>query len=77
MDKKIFFDLTDTSKISMWNLFMATLVDTLGEDGGHKKLRNKKDTFIKDENSLFSNIPKKYYEWLHFFRKDAVTLPQH
>ena len=56
---------------------MATLVDTPEKDGGHKKSRGKKDTFIKDRNSLLSNIPKEYHEWLHLFKKDVVTLPQH
>ena len=56
---------------------MATLIDTPEEDGGHKKLKGKKDASIENENSLFSDIPKKYYKWLYFFRKDAVTLPQH
>ena len=64
-----------TLKTSTWNLFIATLADTLKEDKGHEKLKNKKDTFIKNENSLFSNIPKKYYKWLHLFRKDVITLP--
>ena len=53
---------------------MATLIDTLEKDRGHKRLKGKKNTFIKDRNSLFLNIPKKYHEWLHLFRKDAVTL---
>ena len=74
MDEKIPFDLIDTSKPSTWNLFTTTLVDTLEKDRGHKKLRGKKNASIKNKNSLLSNIPKKYYEWLHFFRKDAVTL---
>ena len=59
----------------MWNLFTATLIDTPEKDGGHEKPRGKKDTSIKDENSLLLNIPKKYYEWLYLFRKDVVTLP--
>ena len=77
MDKKISFDLTDISKISIWNLFMATLIDIPREDRGYKKLKGKKDASSKDENSLFSRISKKYYEWLHLFRKDAITLPQY
>ena len=77
MDEKIPFDFIDTSKTSMWNLSTAILIDTLEEDGGYKKLKGKKDAFIKDKNSLFLNIPKEYYEWLYFFRKDVVTLPQH
>ena len=56
---------------------MATLVDTLRENGGYEKSRGKKDASIEDENSLFSNISKKYHEWLHLFRKNAVTLPQY
>ena len=56
---------------------MATLVDTPEKDGGHKRLKGKKDASIKNGNSLFLNIPKEYYKWLHFFRKDAVTLPQY
>ena len=67
----------DTSKTSMWNLSTATLINTLREDGGYEKLKNKKNVFIKNKNSLFSSIPKKYYEWLHLFKKDAVTLPQY
>ena len=77
MNKKISFNLTDTSKTSTWNLFMATLVDTLKKDEGHRRLRGKKNASIKDENSLFLNISKEYYEWLHLFRKDIITLPQH
>ena len=77
MDEKISFDFMDTLKTSMWNLFMATLVDTLKKDGGHKKPKDKKNAFIKNENSLLLNIPKKYYEWLHLFRKDTVTLFQY
>ena len=77
MDEKIPFDLTNTSKTSTWNVSTATLIDTPKEDRGRKKPKNKKDTFIEDENSLLSKIPKKYHEWLHLFRKDAVTLPQH
>ena len=77
MNKKISFDLINTLKTSTWNLSIATLIDTLKEDGGHKKPKGKKNTSIKDENSLLLDIPKKYYEWLYFFRKDAVTLPQH
>ena len=64
-----------TSKPSTWNLSTATLVDTPKKDESHKKLRGKKDTSIKDKNSLFLNIPKEYYEWLHFFRKNTITLP--
>ena len=61
----------------MWNLFMATLINTPEEDGGYEKLKGKKDASVEDENSLFLNIPKKYHEWLHLFRKNAVTLPRH
>ena len=64
-------------KSNIWKLSMATLVDTLEKNGGHEKLRDKKDTFIKDKNNLLLNISKEYYKWLHFFRKDAVTLPQY
>ena len=74
MDEKIPFDFINILKPSMWSLFTATLIDTPIEEGGYKKLRGKKDAFTEDENSLFLNIPKKYYEWLHLFRKDAVTL---
>ena len=74
VDKKIPFNLTSTSKDSMWNLFTATLIDIPEKDGGHKKPKGKKNTSIKNKNSLLSNIPKKYHEWLHLFRKDAVTL---
>ena len=56
---------------------MATLIDTPRENRDYKKLRGKKDTSAKNENSLFLNIPKKYYKWLHLFRKDAITLPQY
>ena len=77
IDKKIFFDLIDTLKTSTWNLSTTTLVDTLGEDGGYKKLRGKKNTSAEDKNSLLLNILKKYHKWLHLFRKDVVTLPQH
>ena len=77
MDKKISFNLTDTSKTSTWNLSTATLVDTPREDGDYKKPRGKKDASIKNENNLFSNIPKEYHEWLHFFKKDAITLSQY
>ena len=66
-----------TSKTSTWNLSTATLVDTLEKDESREKLKGKKDASAEDENSLLSNIPKKYHEWLHFFRKDAITLPQH
>ena len=51
-----------------------TLVDTPEEDGGYKKPKGKKNAFIENGNSLFLNIPKKYYKWLYFFRKDVVTL---
>ena len=44
MDEKIPFDLISTLKDSTWNLFMATLIDTPKEDGGHEKPRGKKDT---------------------------------
>ena len=64
-------------KTSMWNLSTATLINTPKKDGGHEKLNNKNNASIKDENSLLLNIPKKYHEWLHFFRKDTITLPQH
>ena len=75
MDEKIPFDFIDTLKTSMWNLSTATLIDTLKKDGGYEKLKDKKNASIKDENNLLPNIPKKYYEWLHFFRKDVITLP--
>ena len=77
MDKKIPFDLINTLKTSTWNLSIATLVDILEKDEGHEKLRGRKDVFIKDRNSLLLNISKEYHEWLHLFRKDVITLPQH
>ena len=77
MDKKISFNLMDTSKTNTWNLSTATLVDTLGENEGYKRLKDKKNASIEDENNLFLNISKKYHEWLHLFRKNVITLPQH
>ena len=77
MDEKISFNLIDISKTSTWSLFTTTLVNTLKEDGGYKKPKGKKDTSFEDKNSLLSKIPKKYYKWLHLFRKDAVILPQY
>ena len=71
------FDLTGTSKTNTWNLSTATPVNTPEKDGGHKRPRGEKNASTEDENSLLSNIPKKYHEWLHLFRKNAVTLPQH
>ena len=41
---------------------MATLINTPKENEGHEKLKGKKNAFIKDENSLLSDIPKEYYE---------------
>ena len=77
INEKMPFDLIGTLKTSTWNLFTATLINTLEKDEGHKKLRGKKDVSIEDKNSLISDIPKKYYKWLHLFSKNAVTLPQH
>ena len=58
MNEKIPFNLIDISRTSTWNLVTATLINTLKEDGGHEKLRDKKDTSIKNENNFFSDIPK-------------------
>ena len=77
MDEKILFNLMGSLKTSTWNLFTATLINTLKKDEGYKKPKNKKNIFTKDENSLLLDILKKYYEWLHLFRKDVVTLPQY
>ena len=56
---------------------MAILVDTPEEDENYEKPRGKKNTFTENKNNLFSDIPKKYYKWLHFFKKDVITLPQY
>ena len=77
MDKKISFNLINTLKTSTWNIFIATLIDTLEKDEGHKRPRDKKNASTKNKNNLFLNIPKEYYEWLHLFRKNTITLPQH
>ena len=54
---------------------MTTLIDTPEENEDYEKLKNKKNVFTENENSLLLNISKKYHEWLYFFRKNAVTLP--
>ena len=77
MDEKIPFNFINISKISIWNLSTATLVDTLKKDRGYERLKDKKNAFTENKNNLLLDILKEYYEWLYFFRKDAVTLPQY